>query len=291
MSESVKTIPSPPTDLQGLSLYLSDLTTETVGELVHTGTAIALIPIGSIEPHGPHLPLGTDAILSEEACRRSAIALRAKGLPAVLAPVVAYGVTRYARGFPGIVGVSEATLVALLVELTAALLDDGFVHVSLVNNHLEPAHIAAVSRAADSIAADRGPNVISCPNQVSKRWGSTLTAEFRHGDCHAGRYETSLVLAARKDLVREDLSGGLPKVAISLSDEMRRVPRADVDAITFQKIGMHRAYTGAPSEATVVEGESSYAALVTMVVTEIEEHLSNEEITARTEIPFLKNHR
>jgi creatinine amidohydrolase len=255
-------------------LLLADLSTEALATfLSHASTgggAVALLPIGSTEPHGPHLPLSTDILLSEEACRRAARALRDGDTPALVAPSIGYGVTRYASGFRGAIGVSDTTLVALVCDVARSLLDDGFLHVALVNNHLEPEHVAAIERAREAIAGERGKACISFPNQLTRRWGRTLTDEFKRGDCHAGRYETSLVLAVRPDLVEGEVAKGLAPVPISLSAAIVAAAGAP---LRFGDIGMHRAYTGAPAEATAAEGATTYDRLVEMIVVEVTEHM------------------
>ena len=256
------------------SSILADFSTEALATYLDNarqkGGAVALIPIGSTEPHGPHLPLATDILLSEEACRRAVGALAAREVPALVAPSIGYGITRYAAGFRGAVGISEATLVALVTDVARALLDDGFAHVTLVNNHLEPEHVAAIERASAVIAAERGANRISFPNQLTRRWGRTLSDEFKRGDCHAGRYETSLLLATRPDLVDGDVAKSLAAVPISLS---QAIAAANGAQVRFADIGMQRAYTGAPAEATPAEGEATYQRLVEMIVTEVTDHM------------------
>jgi creatinine amidohydrolase len=256
------------------ALTLAELSTEGLTAFLNDarerGGAVALVPIGSTEPHGPHLPLSTDILLSEEACRRAAATLVARGRPTLVSPSIDYGVTRYASGFRGAIGVTEATLVGLISDVARALLDDGFAHVALVNNHLEPEHVAAVERARSLVAADRGASRISFPNQLTRRWGRTLTDEFKRGDCHAGRYETSLVLAARPDLVEREVAKTLHAVPISLSAAIVAAAGAPV---RFADIGMDRAYTGAPAEATAAEGETTYDRLVEMIVSEVTEHM------------------
>jgi len=253
---------------------LADLSTEALAAFLDAaragGGAVALLPIGSTEPHGPHLPLSTDILLSQETCRRAVRALTDRAIPALVAPSIAYGITHYASGFRGAVGVSEATLVGLLSDVACALLDDGFAHVALVNNHLEPEHVAAIERAAAAIAASRGADRISFPNQLARRWGRTLTDEFKRGDCHAGRYETSLVLATRPDLVDGAVAKRLAALPISLSQAVAAAKGAPV---RFADIGMTRAYTGSPAEATRAEGEATYQRLVEMIVTEVMEHM------------------
>jgi creatinine amidohydrolase len=135
---------------------------------------------------------------------------------------------------------------------------------------LEPEHVAAVERASTAVAAEHGAGRVSFPNQLTRRWGRTLTDEFKRGDCHAGRYETSLMLAARPDLVDGAAARGLAPLPISLS---QAIAAAQGNAVRFVDIGMDRAYTGAPAEATAGEGDATYARLTEMIVTEVTEHL------------------
>lgn len=247
---------------------LGALTTRELAARYASGDVVVLLPVGSTEPHGPHLPLATDAILSEEVCRRAVVALSARGVTALVAPAVPYGVTDFAAGFAGAVGVPKEALVTFLSAVVSSLLADGAQHVCLVNNHLEPAHDAALR---DVVA--RGPEgrvSLACP--LTRRWGRTLSDEYRSGACHAGRYETSLVLAASREAagvaeVRADVAHALPPLPISLSDGIRS------GQATFAALGMRDAYTGAPAEATREEGDALYTKLVAMVVGEVTEAL------------------
>jgi creatinine amidohydrolase len=246
----------------GVVLHLADLTTEEIAAIVAKPPCAVLLPVGSVEPHGPHLPLGTDSLLSEESSRRAARALRAQGVLAFLAPSVPYGVTEFAAGFAGAIGVAAEVLTPFLAAIAARFVADGWSHVCLVNNHLEPAHDAAVRAAITGLPAGRAS--VACP--LTKRWGRTLSDEFKRGNCHAGRYETSLVLAAGGQAQSE--RAGLPALDVSLSDGIR------AGKATFRAMGMDRAYTGAPADATPEEGELLYARLTEMIVTEVLESLA-----------------
>jgi creatinine amidohydrolase len=235
---------------------LGDLTTDEVRAIVAKPPTAVLVPVGSVEPHGPHLPLATDTLIGEHAALRAAEALAADGICAWVAPSVPYGVTDFAEGFAGAVGVPAEALTTLLRAIANRLLGDGWTHVCFVSNHLEPAHDAAVRAAAQGLHA-------SVASPLTKRWARTLTAEFQRGDCHAGRYETSLVLAAGGSV--RDEHRALPSVAVSLSDAIGAGKRR------FRDIGMDRAYTGSPAQATREEGQETYAKLVTMIVTEVRE--------------------
>ncbi|HEY3821157.1 MAG TPA: creatininase family protein [Polyangiaceae bacterium] len=234
---------------------LAELTTAEVRALVANPPTAVLVPVGSVEPHGPHLPLGTDTLLSDTAAMRACDALGAKGIRAVVAPGVAYGVTDFAEGFAGAVSVPAPVLTAMLRAIAASLLADGWSRVCFVNNHLEPAHDAAVRAAVEGLA---GASVAS---PLRRRWASTLGEEFLSGACHAGRYETSLVLAAGGRVSDEHRT--LPALGISLLEAIR------AGQSRFRDIGMDRAYTGAPAEASRAEGDELYEKLVAMIVGEI----------------------
>jgi len=220
---------------------------------------VVLLPIGSTEAHGPHLPLATDAILSEELARRAAAALDTDGYATLIAPILPYAITDYASGFTGTISLAPQTAIALVADVCASLVGQGFTRVCLVNSHLEPAHVASLQEACARVQARCGVAVVF-PNQLEKRWARTLTDEFKRGACHAGSYETSLVLAARPEMVREEVRRRLAPHPIDLARAMREGKR------TFVEAGAPEAYFGDPAAASVEEGNDIYARLVTMVV-------------------------
>lgn len=222
---------------------------------------VGLVPVGSVEPHGPHLPLGTDTLISAGAIARACALLGERTVPLVC-PAVPYGVTEYARAFPGAVSIAAPVLTAYLRGVVEGLLGAGLAHVCLVNNHLEPEHDAAVREAVRGLSAS-----VACP--LERRFARTLGDEFRRGECHAGRYETSLVLAARSDLVAA-ARAGLPEVKVSLSRKIAEGARE------FRAMGLERAYAGAPAEATADEGAALYERLAEMIAATVLERLEGD---------------
>jgi creatinine amidohydrolase len=226
--------------------------------------AIALLPIGSVEAHGPHLPLGTDTFLSIELARRAAEAIVAGGDDAVIAPAIPYAITEYAGGFAGTLSIGHETAVSLVTDVCSALISKGWRRVCLVNSHLEPAHVASLTAACARVEERTGHRV-AFPDQTSRRWARTLTDEYKRGACHAGSYETSLLLAARPALVRDEARRDLPPLPIDLARAMKDGVR------TFEEAGAHDAYFGDPASATREEGDGIYALLVMMILTTIDE--------------------
>ena len=246
------------------SARLGELTTERVRLALAAGRpVVALVPVGSVEPHGPHLPLATDTIISEAAAERAVARLAGEGVTAFVAPAVPYGVTRFAEGFAGAVSVPAEVLTAFLGAVVDGYLETGFAHVCLVNNHLEPAHDAAV-RAA--VTARPGRASVACP--LTRRWARTLSAEFKSGACHAGEYETSLLLAAAPETVDRGAAAGLPDIAVSLSEGIK------AGKASFRAMGLEQAYTGAPARATAEEGEAMLEKLAAMIAAEVTEALA-----------------
>ena len=244
--------------------FLARHTTASLETLVNGKRGvIALVPVGSTEPHGPHLGLGTDVVISAAACLRAAELLDKRGtMIGVIAPAISYGVTECATGFSGAVSIPGDVLTQYIAAVCDGLLASDIRHVCLVNNHLEPAHDAAVR----AVLAGREKKVsYACP--LAKRWARTLSAEFKSGACHAGRYETSIIMAAGPEFVVDELRTRLPAVPISLSEKLA----AGVN--TFEQMGLEAAYAGDPAAASVEEGEQLIQRLGEMVVGEVLEAL------------------
>jgi len=243
---------------------IANLNSPEFGALLAADEPLAvLVPMGSVEPHGPHLPLGTDTTISLAASEGAIEQLAQDGISAALAPPIPYGVTECAAAFPGAVSIPAEALTTYARAVVEAFLAAGVDHVCLVNNHLEPAHDTAIRGAIAGLPAERAS--VACP--LTRRWARTLSVEFKKGECHAGRYETSIVMAKTPELVDENARAALPEVPVSLSDQLR------AGVTDFAQMGMSDAYAGAPADATAEEGRELVALLATMIRTEIVEGL------------------
>jgi creatinine amidohydrolase len=223
---------------------------------------VAVLPTGAIEAHGPHLPLGTDVIIAEAMARAGAERLVGHGLEAVLLPALRFTAAPFASGFAGTIHTPPEATTMTVAGVARSLAEHGIRFLVLANAHHDPAHINALRAAVASVAKD-GRATIIFPDLTRRRWAEKLTEEFRSGACHAGRYEGSIVLAEREELVRQDVMQTLPANPRSLVEAMR------YGYATFTEAGGKDAYFGFPAEASAEEGRQIIDALGAIIETAV----------------------
>jgi creatinine amidohydrolase len=227
---------------------------------------VALLPIGATEPHGPHLPLDADVTIALAQTRAAAEELERLGVRALVLPALAYGVTYYTDGFEGRVTLRTGTLWHVLDDIVESLEEQGLRRIVFSNAHLEPAHVEVLRGVAlDHAERTSAKAQVLFPDNTRRRWAATLGAEFQSGDCHAGRYETSIVLAADGASVRGERARLAP-VAIELLAKMKDGVRS------FAQAGAANAYCGDPAAASAEEGRTHLGALAAMLVTSVREN-------------------
>ena len=237
---------------------LAKLTSPEARAFFHART-IALLPCGATEPHGPHLPLDTDVTIAQAHARRAAQKLEALGLQALVLPPIAYGITNWTQGFPGRLSIRSGTLFALVEDLLSALEHEGIRQLVVVNAHLEPENVRTLRNALLD-RAERHPDRVQAlfADVTRRKFAEKLGEEFKSGDCHAGSYETSLVLAAEPGSVREHAA--LPKVKIDL------IEKSKAGVSSFREAGAPDAYCGDPAAASAQEGRALLETLADEVV-------------------------
>jgi mycofactocin precursor peptide peptidase len=194
---------------------------------------LLIVPLGAYEQHGPHLPLDTDTLIA------SAISDRAgEILGAAVAPALAYGASGEHAGFPGTLSIGHEALAAVIVELvrSARSTFDAVVFVSGHGGNAE-----SLRRAEAQCRSDGDRILVWRPRVPS-------------GDAHAGRTETSLLLAIAPQLVRTGRIA--PGCTASLSDLLPELRRAGVRSVSSSGV------LGDPTTATAEEGWTVLAALV-----------------------------
>lgn len=195
-------------------------------------TAVVL-PLGSTEQHGRHLPFDTDTAVAAELSRR----LVAGRPEFVLAPALAYGASGEHEGFPGTLSIGHEALELVLVELGRSA--TGWAERLLfVNGH--GGNVAPLNQAVNRL-------------RYEGRDAASWSAAWTDGDAHAGRTETSLMLAVRPSAVRTDAA--VPGPTAPLSALLPRLRASGVVAVSESGV------LGDPAGATAAEGEALLADL------------------------------
>lgn len=207
---------------------------------------LLLVPIGSCEQHGPHLPLDTDTRIAVAIATRAAVALER----VLVAPAIALGASGEHAGFPGTLSIGNEVLAAVVVELVRSA--DWAGHVVVVNGH--GGNSASLEGAARVLHGEGRPTTIWSPSN------ETL-ASIAPVDAHAGRIETSVMLALAPWLVRrERAAAGDTRPLRETWPELRA---GGVQAVSPNGV------LGDPTGANAAEGHR----LVAVMVDDLRRHL------------------
>ena len=226
---------------------------------------VAILPVGAVEAHGPHLPLNTDTVIATEMARRGAAKLKEHGVHALILPPVYFTVSDFGASFAGTITVPPETAVALLRDVCLSA-SKKFRAVAIANIHLEPAHIECLKAAVEQ--ANKGGASVCWADITKKRWVENLGDAFKQGD-HAGAFETSLMMAVAPEKVRERERISLPPV-----DGMMAALKKG--AKNFADAGGEDAYFGDPTAASSEDGESHFEALAEILRLSVMEHLGSK---------------
>jgi creatinine amidohydrolase len=230
---------------------------------------VALLPIGAVEAHGPHLPLTTDVIIARGMARYAGAFLHRSGLPAVVLPPIAYSVSLAGACFPGTMPVDQGELQSYLTRILISAASHGFRAICVCNAHLEPAHVETVTRSV-AAALESSTVPVLFPDKRDPTWSLHLGDEFQGGSRHAGCYETSIVMAEAPELVRRTHMEELEPVWIDLPAALRAGARDFVEA------GADMGYFGDPRSASEEQGIELLTTLGTLIRDGILEALANQ---------------
>lgn len=184
--------------------YLPDLSSPKVREIANS-SSVALLPIGAIEQHGPHLPLSTDALVAEAIGR----AVEDGNQDLWRLPTLVYSKSNEHLNFPGTITLTSETLLRVLDEVAASVGRAGFSRLAFLNAH--GGNTALLAVAARDIRVRHGL-MVAAFNPLAVAFGKDRGTdvdldEIRYG-IHAGRLETSVMLHLRPDLVNVEAATG-----------------------------------------------------------------------------------
>lgn len=211
---------------------MADMTWVEVENAIREG-AIALLPTGVIEAHGPHLSLGTDTYSSWLFCKSARRDLEAKGIRTLIAPPCYWGINRATGAFPGSFSVRPETFKALLLDTLQCLKDWGVTHVFNIDAHGDPEHQRAIFSALEEAQATLGLNAYSLlEDYLVPIMGLTGNEPYilvtetppvdgpmpEYADIHAGAIETGMMRTYFPDLVKAGIAKQLGSTRLTFAD-------------------------------------------------------------------------
>ena len=161
---------------------------------------VVIIPCGSIEEHGSHLPLGTDSLQAEHVALEVA---RKSGC--LVAPPLRYGVCNSTRNFPGTITISFDSLRGIMTDVLEDFIRNGFKRLLILTGHAGRSHMIALKLAAKTIVTnhkneENRPRIMVCTDYDFAY--DFRGKDFDDRDSHAGTIETSRVMSIRSDLIK-----------------------------------------------------------------------------------------
>lgn len=208
---------------------------------------VALVPVGSTEQHGPHLPFCTDALIAERAARAAASTLAEQGFgPVVVVPVLAFGASGEHQAFPGTVSIGHDALRVVLVEAIRSI-STWASRTVFVNGH--GGNVGTLRSVCEQMTVE-GHRVDWFPCAFESA-----------SDAHAGMDETSVVLHLAPDLV--DMTAAAPGVLSPLGELLPRLMAEGVRPVSPSGV------LGDPTRATAELGRELFDALVVRLAGQI----------------------
>jgi creatinine amidohydrolase len=191
-------------------LWFDELSMKEADSRAKAGTVV-ILPVGSVEEHGDHLPLCTDSLQPEY------VALDvAKKTGCLVAPPLRYGVCNSARGFPGTVSITFGSLYKMTRDILEEFVRNRFTRILVLSGHAGQAHMAALRLAAQEVvwhhekeSPEKKPRIMVCSDYD---FAYELKGKyFSEKDGHAGTIETSRVMAIRPELIKARGTKSLPE--------------------------------------------------------------------------------
>lgn len=233
------------------------LTTDEVREAFWQQGSTAVLPVGSCEQHGPHLPLDTDAYLAQEVAREAV--RRSNDL---LLPTFAFGYNEKELMFPGTASLPARVFLDAIIGLGASLARSGWARLVLVNGHGWNHDLLKAAAHVLGERADFNVAVCSYWNLCLPEIEALRQSQVPGGMAHACEFETSIMLHLRPDSVRHE----------RLQDEItyRSLPSSHHDLTSKSAISLPESFDklslsgviGTPSLATAEKGRVWFEAAV-----------------------------
>jgi creatinine amidohydrolase len=211
--------------------------------------ATVVVPVGSIEQHGPHLPVEVDARLATEISRRAA-SLAPEATPIIVAPTIAVGLAQHHLSYGGALTLDFATFHAVIGCWVRSITASGFTKIALVNGH--GGNTTALRVVVNELARSERIPIVTCTYWDVAAEAFRTILQTQPCVMHACEAETSLMMALAPQSVRHDQMVGLTAPSFEGSQDPFESPfyrSLDMDELSINGV------LGNPSAASAEKGE------------------------------------
>ena len=237
--------------------------------------AIVILPVGSIEQHGPHLPVEVDSMLGETVALEAARRVAARGEPILVLPMLWTGLSEHHMSFGGTITLDDATFLAVLRCIVRSVVRHGFRRIVLLNGH--GGNDNAMRVAADMLTPEFQVPIVQFTYWYAAAEPIAAILETQTGLRHACEAETSMMMALRPELVARDR---IPLAKSNVTPEVSELVGGGM--YRWRTLGAMSAsgVMGNPEAATPEKGER----LIAGIADELARKLLNRDFWS---LPFL----
>jgi creatinine amidohydrolase len=218
--------------------------------------AIVILPVASLEQHGPHLPVEVDSRLGEEVAARTAAKAQARGQPTIVLPVLWTGLSEHHMSFSGTITLDFPAFSAVVECVVRSVLRDGFKRIVLLNAH--GGNENALRTITDELTPKYRVPIVQFTYWYAAAVPIAKILETQGGLQHACEAETAMMMAVRPELVAEDR---IPLAKVNMTPDVSDVAGGGV--YRWRAIGARSAsgVIGNPEAASSEKGERLFEAI------------------------------
>ncbi len=177
-------------------MQIEDITMEDYKKALKRSKTL-IVPYGTVEEHGKHLPLSTDTLIIVEILK-----LLEKKRKVLIAPPIHYGVCTSTSQHPGTIEITPETLRRITLDIVRSAFRKGMRNFILVSGHGGGLHMSAIKEVAEVLVNELNRVKIAVLTPYDSLWKELSKLADTENDSHAGEMETSMVLALRPELVK-----------------------------------------------------------------------------------------
>ena len=239
-------------------LELAKIPFPEVKRLAESGRALVILPVGVVEEHGAHLPLGLDSFAAEIYAASAAPHLEEAGYEVVVAPTINYGVARAAIDFPGTLSLEPETLRSMVVEIGRSLARHGLNRLVILNGHRDQHHMKALDEAKTILVDEKTQQVLcvgfaSDPDMTAACYREGVRQFYKsprpEREGHGGESETAVALNSFPELVNRE---ALKTLDANFDYDVEAFRNETKD---YWSISGGRGYFGSPQSASAETGK------------------------------------